>query len=65
MLRENPSVISPPMTMALALYSAVFMRFAWVIHPRNMLLFSCHATNEALQLIQAWRSFQYRTKMKK
>ena len=27
-------------------YSALFMRFAWAIQPRNYLLFACHFSNE-------------------
>lgn len=37
---------------ALCLYSIAFMRFAWKVQPRNMLLFACHATNEVAQIIQ-------------
>lgn len=34
----------------LCVYSALFMRFAWVVQPRNMLLFACHASNECVQV---------------
>lgn len=37
---------------ALCLYSAIFMRFAIKVQPRNLLLFSCHITNETAQIIQ-------------
>ena len=40
---------------ALCVYSALFMRFAWRVQPRNLLLFACHATNECAQLVQAAR----------
>lgn len=33
----------------------MFMRFAWKVQPRNMLLFTCHFTNEGAQLIQLSR----------
>uniref|UniRef100_A0A914EE66 Mitochondrial pyruvate carrier n=1 Tax=Acrobeloides nanus TaxID=290746 RepID=A0A914EE66_9BILA len=33
------------MTVALLVYSSVFMRFAWKVQPRNLLLFACHFTN--------------------
>ncbi|KAK2162696.1 hypothetical protein LSH36_93g02004 [Paralvinella palmiformis] len=50
------------MTTALCIYSALFMRFAWKVQPRNMLLFACHFTNEATQLFQLTRfvDFYYR-----
>jgi len=44
---------------ALCVYSALFMRFAWKVQPRNMLLFACHFTNEALQLLQLARFCDY------
>ena len=37
--------ISKNMTMTLGLYSCMFMRFAWRVQPRNLLLFSCHFSN--------------------
>lgn len=40
---------------ALICYSAVFMRFAWKVQPRNMLLFACHATNFTAQGVQGSR----------
>lgn len=40
---------------ALTLYSLLFMRFAWMVQPRNYLLLACHTTNEALQLCQGYR----------
>ena len=33
----------------LCVYSALFMRFAWAVQPRNYLLFACHASNECVQ----------------
>lgn len=35
------------------------MRFAWQVQPRNYLLFACHATNSAAQLIQCGRWVNY------
>ena len=35
---------------AMCVYSALFMRFALAIQPRNYLLFACHAANETVQL---------------
>jgi hypothetical protein len=54
-MQKDPKLISPRMTAALLLYSALFMRFAWMVQPRNYLLFACHATNESAQLIQGYR----------
>jgi len=47
------------MTTALCVYSALFMRFAWKVQPRNMLLFACHFTNESTQLFQLTRFFDF------
>ena len=43
------------MTVALIVYSALFMRFAIVVQPQNLLLFGCHATNEVAQCYQLQR----------
>ena len=75
-MRKDPSIISGKMTigsehmlsvkilqcLALSLYSALFMRFAWMVQPRNYLLFACHFTNETAQLIQGYRLFMYNMK---
>jgi hypothetical protein len=39
----------------LCVYSALFMKFAIDVQPRNYLLFACHATNEVCQLVQLGR----------
>merc|ERR1711974_187074 len=39
---KDETAISGVMTGALAAYSMVFMRFAWRVQPRNVLLFACH-----------------------
>lgn len=36
----------------MCVYSMLFMRFAWMVQPRNYLLLACHATNESVQLYQ-------------
>eukprot|EP00300_Choanocystis_sp_HF-7_P027382 c32479_g1_i1.p1 GENE.c32479_g1_i1~~c32479_g1_i1.p1 ORF type:complete len:263 (+),score=38.21 c32479_g1_i1:35-790(+) len=59
MTQKGPEVISVPMTATLCGYSVLFMRFAWMIAPRNYLLFTCHAFNEAAQLIQLKRGVDY------
>ena len=47
------------MTSVLAVYSMLFMRFAWMVKPRNYLLLSCHASNEAVQLYQLQRKLAF------
>lgn len=54
---KGPEVISLPMTVSMTVYSALFMRFAWVVQPRNYLLLACHAFNEAAQLNQLRRGY--------
>nr|CAB3263921.1 mitochondrial pyruvate carrier 1-like [Phallusia mammillata] len=61
-MKKSPDIISPRMTAALCVYSGLFMRFAWMVIPRNHLLFACHVTNETCQLIQLGRYFAYRKK---
>lgn len=51
-LKKNPDMISGNMTTALLIYSSVFMRFAWHVQPRNLLLFTCHMTNFSAQATQ-------------
>lgn len=58
-IKKDPKYISGKMTIALCLYSAIFMRFAWKVQPRNLLLFACHVTNEAAQLTQFGRFVNY------
>lgn len=58
-IKKDPKYISGKMTFALCLYSAIFMRFAWKVQPRNLLLFACHFTNEAAQLTQLGRFINY------
>ncbi|CAG8592024.1 1086_t:CDS:2 [Diversispora eburnea] len=50
--RKEPEIISPKMTIAMCIYSAMFARFAWMVIPRNRLLLACHLTNESVQLFQ-------------
>ncbi|XP_054165520.1 mitochondrial pyruvate carrier 1-like [Oppia nitens] len=54
-IKKDPSIISGKMTIALCIYSLLFMRFAIRVQPRNLLLFSCHFTNECAQVIQGIR----------
>ncbi|XP_041462798.1 mitochondrial pyruvate carrier 1-like [Lytechinus variegatus] len=58
-MKRDPEIISPRMTAALCVYSALFMRFAYMVNPRNWLLFACHFTNEGAQLVQLGRYVNY------
>ncbi|XP_017776067.1 PREDICTED: mitochondrial pyruvate carrier 1 [Nicrophorus vespilloides] len=58
-IQKDPKYISGTMTFALCCYSAIFMRFALKVVPKNRLLFSCHVANEAAQLIQLGRFINY------
>ncbi|KAJ4973138.1 hypothetical protein NE237_006312 [Protea cynaroides] len=53
--QKPPEAISENMTAAMCVYSALFMRFAWMVQPRNYLLLACHASNETVQLYQLSR----------
>ncbi|KAI9834858.1 MAG: hypothetical protein M1819_002766 [Sarea resinae] len=57
--QKDPEIISGRMTAALAGYSAVFMRYAFAVTPRNYLLFACHFVNCNAQLVQGYRYLQY------
>ncbi|PON95308.1 Mitochondrial pyruvate carrier [Trema orientale] len=53
---KKPSeLISGKMTGVMCVYSALFMRFAWMVQPRNYQLLVCHAANETIQLYQLSR----------
>nr|ABK21190.1 unknown [Picea sitchensis] len=53
--QKPPDMISGNMTAVMCGYSGLFMRFAWVVQPRNYLLMACHASNETVQLYQLSR----------
>ncbi|CAF0870321.1 unnamed protein product [Adineta steineri] len=59
-LKKDPEIISPKMTVALCLYSMLFMRFALQVKPKNRLLFACHFANECAQLMQLARFLNYK-----
>lgn len=44
----------------MCVYSLLFMRFAYVVKPRNWLLFACHATNESVQAYNLSRYINWR-----
>lgn len=51
--------ISGPMTGALVVYAATFMRYSLAITPKNYLLFACHLTNFGAQTTQGFRYLNY------
>ncbi len=59
MSKKGPEVVSLPMTTTLCAYSALFMRFAWKVSPRNYLLFACHLFNVGVQVTQLGRRITY------
>lgn len=59
-LKNKPAEnISGPMTAALVVYSAVFMRYSMAVTPKNYLLLGCHIVNEAAQLGQGFRYINF------
>ncbi|KAK1937771.1 Mitochondrial pyruvate carrier 1 [Phytophthora citrophthora] len=63
-MQKPADVISINMTSALSIYSLIFMRFAWMVKPRNYLLLACHASNETAQLYQLQRGLRYQASKK-
>ncbi|XP_074590799.1 mitochondrial pyruvate carrier 1-like [Curcuma longa] len=53
--QKPPEVISRNMTAVMCVYSGLFMRFSWMVQPRNYLLIAIHASNESVQLYQLSR----------
>ncbi|ELK07139.1 mitochondrial pyruvate carrier 1-like protein [Pteropus alecto] len=58
-MKASPEIISGRMTTALIFYSMAFMRFAYRVQPRNLVLMACHGTNVMAQSIQASRYLMY------
>eukprot|EP00389_Voromonas_pontica_P016346 GDKH01025546.1.p2 GENE.GDKH01025546.1~~GDKH01025546.1.p2 ORF type:complete len:120 (-),score=12.08 GDKH01025546.1:101-460(-) len=58
-MQKSPEIISTRMTSVLAIYSCFFMRFAWMVTPRNYLLFACHFCNTSVQLTNIFRRKQW------
>ncbi len=54
-----------PCSAAMCIYSGLFMRFAWMVQPRNYLLLACHASNEAVQLYQLSRWYAWQQSLPK
>ncbi|PON95309.1 Mitochondrial pyruvate carrier [Trema orientale] len=53
--KKPPEQISGNMTAVMCVYSAMFMRFSWMVRPRNYHLLACHVSNETVQLYQLSR----------
>ena len=60
-MKKPPEQISGKMTGVLCVYSLLFMQFALQVQPRNLMLFSCHMSNEAVQLYQLNRWYTQST----
>ncbi|KAM9180360.1 mitochondrial pyruvate carrier 1-like protein [Dugong dugon] len=58
-MRASPEIISGRMTTVLIFYSLAFMRFAYRVQPRNLLLMACHGANVVAQSIQGTRYLLY------
>ena len=61
---KPPEMISENMTLTLFVYSCLFMRFAWKVQPRNLLLFSCHFSNASAQAYLLSRKLAYNQQQK-
>ena len=57
---KGPEIIDMGMTVTLTGYSALFMRFAWAVQPRNYILFACHTFNVGAQMNQLRRAIEYK-----
>ncbi|GMM42715.1 pyruvate transporter [Hanseniaspora uvarum] len=58
-LNKDEALISGSMTSALVVYSAVFMKYALAVTPKNYLLFGCHVINTVAQTGQGIRYINY------
>lgn len=56
--------ISKNMTFVLFFYSCFFMRFSYMVKPRNWLLFSCHFCNCLAQLNLLKKRYAYEASLK-
>jgi len=56
---KSPEVVSYNMTGTMCIYSMFFMRFAWMVQPRNYILLACHGFNEAAQVTQLIRKWNF------
>ncbi len=61
---KPPEQISSRMTAVLFFYSTLFMRFAWIVQPRNYLLLLCHFSNCCGQAYLFSRKMKYERSLK-
>ncbi len=59
-MKKPAEAISLNMTGVLCAYSALFMRFAWMVVPRNYILLSCHVCNISVQGYQLSRALEHK-----
>ncbi|CAE8704464.1 unnamed protein product [Polarella glacialis] len=52
---RGPEIINERMSATQVVYSALFVRFAWAVQPRNYILASCHTANVLAQSNQLRR----------
>lgn len=52
---KGPEIINERMSATQVVYSALFVRFAWAVQPRNLILASCHTANVLAQSNQLRR----------
>jgi hypothetical protein len=58
--RLGPEVINERMSATQVCYSGLFMRFAWMVQPRNYILLGCHTANVGAQSNQLRRWGEHR-----
>lgn len=56
----GPEIINERMSATQVVYSALFMRFAWCVQPRNYILLGCHTANVGAQGNQLRRWCQHK-----
>lgn len=57
---KGAEIIDIRMTATLIGYSSLFIRFAWLVQPRNYILFSCHSFNVLAQVNQLRRAINHK-----
>jgi hypothetical protein len=62
-LQSSPELISLNMTGVLLVYSSLFVRWALIVKPQNLLLAGCHVANVCAQGNQLRRAVEYKRDM--
>lgn len=60
---KGPEIINERMSATQVVYSGLFVRFAWMVQPRNYILASCHTANVCAQSNQLRRWAEYKQGM--